>query len=307
MQSSLMPSLVELDQNPTGIIMTSDVARTYGLSEGDTMRAFRSNSSEVETLTFNTLAIVESLPDSMVGPNGYIPPPSTSSVSVGRGRIWMHVEHADTLFFQNSSLATVLCVRTHKGTNGQELVDEILGSDVADAVLGYAIASVITDESSHQSSFIFDNTIDTLLIIVALCSIPVAFLVHFYEQLEDKRKESAILRTIGMEPLQLHKYQVVETQSVNFYGIFLIAVGAPILITNSLNVMMFTSTIAFKAFPSPILLSIPWIPLFLLLTYLILCAGAVGFILSFLNAKYPISKLTRETWTDSRYNRGLTE
>ena len=203
----------------------------------------------------------------------------------------MHVEHADTLFFQNSSLATVLCVRTHKGTNGQELVDEILGSDVADAVLGYAIASVITDESSHQSSFIFDNTIDTLLIIVALCSIPVAFLVHFYEQLEDKRKESAILRTIGMEPLQLHKYQVIETQSVNFYGIFL----------------MFTSTIAFKAFPSPILLSIPWIPLFLLLTYLILCAGAVGFILSFLNAKYPISKLTRETWTDSRYNRGLTE
>jgi ABC-type antimicrobial peptide transport system permease subunit len=306
-QSSLMPSLAELDQNPTGIIMTSDVAETYGLSEGDTLRAFRANSSEIETLTFNILAIVKSIPDSMVGPNGYTPPPSTSSPSVGRGQIWMHIEHADTLFFQNSSLATVLCVRTRDETNGQELVDEILGSDVAEAVLGYAIASVITDESSNQGPIIFNSIIDTLLIIIALSSIPVAFLVHFYEQLEDKRKESALLRTIGMDKLQLHKYQVIETQSVILYGILLIAVGAPILISNSLNVTMFTSTIAFKAFPSPILLSIPWIPFFLLLTYLIVCAGAVGFILSFLNTKHPISKLTRETWTDRLHNRGQTE
>ena len=306
-QSSLMPILAELDQNPTGIIMTSNVAKIYGLSEGDTLRAFRTNGSDIETLTFNTLAIVESLPDSMVGPDGYTPPPSTISVSVGLGRIWMHIEHADTLFFEDDSLTTVLCVRTPERTNGQELVDAILGSDVADAVLGYAIASVITDESLHQGPAIFNGIIDTLLIIITLSSIPVAFIVHFYEQRDDKRKESALLRVIGMEPLQLHKYQVIETQSVILFSILLIAVGAPVLITNSLIVTMYTSTIGFLAFPSPILLSIPWIPLFLLLTYLILCAGAVGFILSFLNTKHPISKLTRETWVDSLHNRGQTE
>jgi ABC-type antimicrobial peptide transport system permease subunit len=306
-QSSLMTSLSALDQNPTGIIMTSDVAMAYGLSEGDTLRAFRANGSEIETLTFNTLSIVESLPDSMVGPDGYQPPPSSTPTIVGRGRIWMHIEHADTLSIQDSSLITVLCVRTREGTNGQELVDEILGSDIADTVLGYAIASVITEESSHQSQFIFDSTIDTFLIIIALSSVPIAFLVHFYEQLEDKRKESALLRAIGMKTMQLHKYQVIETQSIILYGILLIAIGSPILIASSLNVTMYTSTIAFSAFPSPILLSTPWIPLFLLITYLILCAGAVGFMLSFLNAKHPIYKVTRDTWADSWHNRGQTE
>lgn len=304
-QSSLMASLSALDQNPTGIIMTSDVARVYGLSEGDTLRVFRANGSEIETLTFNTLAIVESLPDSMVGPNGYQPPPS--STIVGRGRIWMHIEHADTLFIQDSSLITVLCVRTREGTNGQELVDAILGSDIADTVLGYAIASVITEKSSHQSQFIFDSTIDTFLIIIALSSVPVAFLVHFNEQLEDKRKESALLRAIGMKTMQLHKYQVIEMQSIILYSILLIAIGSPILIISSLNVTMYTSTIAFSAFPSPILLAIPWIPLFLIITYSILCAGVVGFMLSFLNAKHPICKLTRDTWADSWHNRGQTE
>ncbi len=306
-QSNLMTSLTALDHNPTGVIMTSDVARSYGLSEGDTLRAFRTNGSEIETLTFNILDIVESLPDSMVGPDGYQPPPSSSSIIVGRGRIWMHIDFADTLFLQDSSLITVLCVRTREGTNGQELVDEILGSDIADTVLGYAIAGVITEKSSHQSQFILDRTIDTFLIIIALGSVPVAFLVHFNEQLEDKRKESALLRTIGMKTLQLHKFQVVETQSIILYSILLIAIGAPILIASSLNVTMYTSTIAFSAFPSPILLSIPWIPLFILITYLVLCAGAVGFILSFLNAKLPISKVIRDTWADSWYNRGQTE
>lgn len=186
-------------------------------------------------------------------------------------------------------------------------MDEILGSDIADTVLGYAIAGMITEKSSHQSQFILDRTIDTFLIIIALGSVPVAFLVHFNEQLEDKRKESALLRTIGMKTLQLHKLQVVETQSIILYSILLIAIGAPILIASSLNVTMYTSTIAFSAFPSPILLSIPWIPLFILITYLILCAGAVGFILSFLNAKLPISKVIRDTWADSWYNRGQTE
>ncbi|MFX1607143.1 MAG: FtsX-like permease family protein, partial [Promethearchaeota archaeon] len=193
-QSNLMSSLSTLDKNPTGVIMTSDIARSYGLSEGDTLRAFRANGSEVETLVFNILSIVESLPDSMVGPNGYTPPPSGYSTKVGRGQIWMHIQHAETVFLHNSSLATTLCVRMREGANGQELVDAVLGSNLADAILGYAIASIITEQSSLQNLFILESSIDTILIIIALGSIPVAFLMHFYEQLEDKRKESALLR-----------------------------------------------------------------------------------------------------------------
>lgn len=305
-QSNLMRVLTELEQNPTGIVMTSDVAEAYGVSEGDTLRAFRSNGSEIETLIFNTLAVVRSLPDSMVGPNGYNPP-SASYANVGRGRIWMNVEHADTIMFQNSSLATVLCIRTQKGTNGEDMVDGLLDSDVSDAILGYAIASVISDAASNQGPLIFNGSIDTLLVIIALSSIPVAFFVHFYEQLGDKRKEAALLRTIGLEPIKLNKYQVVEMQSVILYGILLIAVGSPILITNSLIVTMYTSTIAFRAFPSPILLSIPWLPLVVCVVYLVLCAGILGFVISFLTVNHNISKLARDTWADNWSKRGETE
>ncbi|KXH76134.1 MAG: hypothetical protein AM326_07640 [Candidatus Thorarchaeota archaeon SMTZ-45] len=306
-QSNLMPSLSILDKNPTGVIMTSDIARSYGLSEGDTLRAFRANGSEVDTLIFNILSIVESLPDSMVGPDGYTPPPLGSSDRVGRGQIWMHIQHAETVFLHNSSIATTLCVRTREGANGQELVDAVLDSNLADAILGYAVASVIAEQSSLQNLFIFESSIDTILIIIALGSIPVAFLMHFYEQFEDKRKESALLRAIGMESMQLHKYQMIETQSVALYGILLITLGSPILITTSLNVSMYNSPIAFKAFPYPILLSIPWIPLVILIAYLVLCAGAIGFIVSFLNVKKTIGKVTRDIWLDSLNNRGQTE
>ena len=306
-ESSLMPSLVSLGEFPTGIIITSDLARSYALSQGDALRAFRANGSDIETLTFNILAIVESLPDALVGPNGYSPPPSSSSVSVGRGRIWMTAEYAETVFSQDSSLATVLCIRTHEGTNGDELVNEVLSSNLAGTVLGYAVASSISDQSSHQSLFIFDSTIDTILTIVVLSSIPVAFLIYYYEQLEDKRKESALLRAIGMELTQLHRYEMIETQSVILYGVLLVAVGVPVLIMTSLNIAIFKSAIAFKAFPSPIILSIPWIPLFFLIAYLFICASVVGFILSLLNSKYPIIEARRETWADSWCSRGQTE
>jgi ABC-type lipoprotein release transport system permease subunit len=302
-QSSLNPTLAALDQSPTGVIMTSDVAGIYGLSEGDTLRAFRTNGTEIETIAFNTLGVVDSLPDSMVGPDGYTPPLSTSHTKVGRGQIWMHQEHADTLFRQNSSLATTLCVRTSSNSDGQGIVDAILESDVADAVLGHAVATVISYETSQHSQFVFDRSIDTLLILVTLGSIPVVFVMHFHEHKEERENESALLRSIGIDTIKLHKYQVVEAQSLIIYGILLIAVGAPILIVNSLNVTMFTSVFLFQAFPIPIILAIPWLPIVMLMFYLILCAFTLGFSLSVFSSRMPIFRAARETWEESMHNR----
>ena len=80
--------LVQLQVTEHGAIITQDIAESYGLSSGSTLRAFWQNQSETETIEFTILGVVDAIPDSLTFSQGYNPYPGLSwTYNVGSSRI----------------------------------------------------------------------------------------------------------------------------------------------------------------------------------------------------------------------------
>jgi ABC-type antimicrobial peptide transport system permease subunit len=181
------------------------------------------------------------------------------------------------------------------------LVDDILESSHTDPPVlnGFAIASEVADEIQVQEQFTIDRSVDTVLSIVALMVIPVTVLLYLVSGLNQRRKEIALLRVLGMDSIAVSKCVLIETVILILHGMFLLFVGTPFFINNSLFVTVLTSDLALSSFPNPILPIIPLLPLIYLLLYLVLFTGLLGLIHSIRILKRNISSEKGSIWEES--------
>ena len=298
-ESSLTSLLLELESNPSGTIITQDVADDYELSVGDTLRGYLTNYEGAEIIyVFSILGIVEALSDAMLTDFGSNPGiPYWATQTVGDATIWVNENYLGDQIDLINEAYNILCVRTKENANSTILVEDILEAGGSLVLLHGNWASVSDDLEEYlgQTSYHMDRAADTMSTIATVAIIFAAFTIYAFEGIMARKREIALLRAIGAQKSHLIKTQAAEMVILLVVSFLLLAIYSPLHIMNTLM----TYRASTLSFPVAIFVSIPWL---MLLEIMLFFVGSILiFILAIasLSSRVKLSEALNAAWAES--------
>ncbi|NHJ15312.1 MAG: hypothetical protein EAX95_16645, partial [Candidatus Thorarchaeota archaeon] len=227
--------LMELNSSQSSAIITEDVASDYDLKQGDLLRSFALG-EEDETMEFEILAIIPVLPAPMI-------PSSTSLDSndiVGRMRVWFNIDTVPTEISLIDWTDTYLCLRVEESANGTMVAEEILSEWENDILHLGEWASVCHELDTYleRESFNLDLAVDTLVLTTSYVFIIVALIINEISRRRAQERENALLRSMGASSYDLAKSNLMEATGFVIYGLLLVALLCPLLVSNSLEIAL---------------------------------------------------------------------
>ena len=300
--SKLSAFLLQLQMDESGAIVTSDIAQSYGLTQGGLLRAFWYNQTTLESLEFQIIGIVDAIPDTLTFTTNNVPSPILNwKHDVGAGRIWINNDYIEGLRDSFEEVSYVYCVRLTESTDATHLIENILTQDCSQAILNNEWASVTVEVEKYtgQESYILDRAADSLFTLLSVAVMFGAFSLYSIEGLRSRRREIALLRSLGAGQSTILLTQVAEMSVLYLTSIFLLLVFAPILTTNNLLSTMIVYDAGIFVFPTPFTLVLPWLMLSGILDFFIICVAVFIVIVSILGASLSLSETLNYTWTET--------
>jgi hypothetical protein len=300
--SKLSAFLLQLQVEESGAIITSDIAQSYGLTQGGLLRAFWYNETTLESLEFQIIGIVDAIPDTLTFTTSNVPSPTLNwKHDVGAGRIWINNDYIEGLRDSFEEVSYVYCVRLAESTNATHLIEDILTQECSQAILNNEWASVTIEVENYtgQESYILDRAADSLSTLLSVAVMFGAFSLYSIEGLRSRRREIALLKSLGSGQSTILLTQASEMSVLYLISIFLLLVFAPILTTNNLLSTMIVHDAGIFVFPNPFTLEIPWLMLSSILGFFIICVAVFIAIVSILGASLSLSETLNYAWTES--------
>lgn len=222
--------LTQLQENPEGAILTSDVANGYGLSIGDTLRVF-SFGIDSQTVEFNIIGIISTISRPQV-----LGRPPLESVE-GYTRIWLNRNYLTSLVNLNDTDYTFLTVRTQSGVNGtqfgQYVLDDLGFTNIIDE--GWSAVSTELDAYLHQQDYLLDRAIDSLQSFQMIFWLAVIVLIYESSRRYLDSTRDTILDTMGATKWQLTKIHFSEIIALILISTIITIIFAPVFVTTTLK------------------------------------------------------------------------
>lgn len=300
--SDISPMMSTLANTPSGAIVTKDIAATYDLEVGDIVRVFSDiYSSSQEIYVFTIVGITDVLANSVLtntgtgGGYGYFY--NYYYQEVGSDSIWVNRQYLGTLMSLANDTDNTLCVRTYQGTNGTKLVEDVLneGGNQVVGSNGWAAASYEVDSYTTAAQYRIDRATDTLLTVSSSAVIFAAFIIYAFEGVDGRKREIALIRSMGGERKVVLKAQVAEMTVLVLVGIAFLCFYGPLSIMNSLigyrsSVYIFPVTV-FPVFPMMTMLMIVLFFIGSAIVFVVLVAG--------LGSRVKLAESLNATWAES--------
>jgi hypothetical protein len=307
-ESSLGIMMEQLSITQSGAIITQNIADQYGLSTGGLLRAFWRNATELEALEFSIIGVVEALPDTLFFSNGYNPYPGIEwTYSVGTGKVWVNREMIENVFSNEPNVKNVFCMRVEDQSNATLIAEEYLTNGWMDVLEEdeWVSASREVEIYTSQDIYILDRSTDTLLTILSVGAIFAAFTVYAIEGVKSRRREIALLRSLGAERNLVIKTQASEMLVLLLLSIMLLGIFTPVLAVNSLLAAVRTYGGVIYVYPSPVTILAPWFLMAIILSFFIFCVAIFIGVISVFSARVNLSESLNSTWTTaSPYTEG---
>ena len=232
-KSSQNGLLKQLDENPQGVILTSDIATEYGLSSGDSLRVF-SIGTESETVEFNIIGVTP-----YIGRPQVLGKPPLVAVE-GQSRIWLNRNFVDSLVNINESDFTFLTARTVHRANDTQLGEHVLAdlgfSNVIDE--GWSAVSTELGTYLHQENYIVDRAVDNIQMLQMVFLMTSTLLIYETSRQYLDSKRDTILDTVGATKWQVAKIHFSEILALILIAIIITLIFTPVLVTTSLKVTL---------------------------------------------------------------------
>ena len=232
-KSSQNGLLKQLDENPQGAILSSDIATEYGLSPGDSLRVF-SIGGESETVEFNIIGVT-----SLISRPQVLGKPPLDAIE-GQSRIWLNRNFIDSLVNINESDFTFLTIRTEHGINGTKLGQHVLEDLGFSSIIDEGWSAVSTEMGTylHQENYILDRSVDNIGMLQMVFWLASTLLIYeTSRQYLDSRRDT-ILDTVGATKRQLSKIHFSEILALILFAVIITLIFAPVLVTTSLKVSL---------------------------------------------------------------------
>lgn len=303
-ESELGEYLIDLENDPSGVVITRDIADSYDVEEGDILRAFEELEA-IQVYEFTVIGIVAAIPELLERASHFSGGSPVrydhSTGGFGERRAWIHRDLA-RVQFNTTTIADRYCVlSTVPGANGTAVAENLLSSG-GDQVVAIGEWGAVDFEMTYylsQVSYHIDRAVDTMMTTVTVLVILGAFTVYAAEGIHARRREIALLRSMGASNSLVAKTQGVELLVLICFSILLLALYSPLFLANSL----LTAVGAYGPWPSlfPIVVFpvIPW-PL-LLLVFMFFVVSVVVFIaaIAILGSRVHLAMALNAAWAES--------
>ncbi len=294
--SALGDLLLQMAENPTAAILTQDIADEYQVTVGDSIKAFKST-SDIDFFSFTILAIVDALPHPLVPDSTFIP--ESSGYEVGSRLIWINSLYASEKIDLIDETYSYLAVATSDTCNDTELATNLLAQGGNEVVHGADWAAVEEELDSYTSAILYkmDRAVDSMLTIISVFIVVGVMTVYATESLRERKREAALLRSLGADGMTIAKAQFAELIFLIIMSLGLLLLYSPLFIVNSLlaSVSIYSSW-AF-VFPVPMFVVVPWGTLIFIISIYLTCMIAQSIIIPWQSTKIELREALSSYWT----------
>ncbi|MBN2228496.1 MAG: FtsX-like permease family protein [Candidatus Thorarchaeota archaeon] len=295
-QSDQQQLLNELEINPEGAVLTSDIALEYNLNLGDTMRVF-SFGEDSGTVEFSVIGITNAITRPIIAgsPQG--------SETIGTRKIWLNRNYIQTLVNLNETIETYLCIRTINGVNSTEIVEGIL--DTSGLTFSSSDWSSVTHELDAYTSrqdYIRDRAIDTMLTFGSVFSIFVGIVIYRIACTVRWKEEDAILSVLGASNKQTLQISIAEILALFLFGLGIFILIGPLTLANMLRMEYIEYSVWNYEFPVSIVFSMNWIYFIIIILSVFISSTILAIAHSLKGARKSVSTVLREMTLSSGGN-----
>ncbi len=301
-ESSLGPLMEQLSVMEFGAIVTRDIAEQYILSVGGVLRAFWRNGTKLEAIEFSIISIVDALPDTLTFRSGYNPYPGIVwTYNVGAGKVWVSRDDVNAIFSNLADVENVFCMRVEDPFNATLISEEYLSNDGMEVLDNQEWASVYREVENYisQDIYVLDRSSDTLLTIISVGSIFGAFIVYAIEGIKSRKREIALLRSLGAKRTLIIGIQATEMLVFLLISVLLLGIFTPVLSVNSLLSAVRTYGGVTYIYPSPVTILAPWPLMMIILSFFIFCVTLFIAVIAILSSRVNLSESLNSTWTEA--------
>jgi ABC-type lipoprotein release transport system permease subunit len=296
--SSISELIDDLSTTTSGVIVTEDIAIEYDLEVGDSLRAFSETEFDPEIFVFSVVGIVQALSnarwtDTGTTGGGYWWWP----LQVGLRTLWVNRDYLGGQLNLVNDTQNLLCTRTVQGANTTKVIDHILdsrGGFVLDGGVWTSVTKEVTDYVG-QTSYQIDRAVDTMLVVGTVVIIFAAFAIYAFEGVTARKREIALLRSMGAEVGLVTKLQIAEMFVLALISSLILLVFGPLLVLNSL----LTQTASFYIFPVSVFPVIPWVTILIVYLFFIVSIAIFIVIVAVTSSRVDISSSLNAAWAES--------
>jgi ABC-type lipoprotein release transport system permease subunit len=311
--SSMNTLLDELYSNPTGAVITQDIADDYELAVGDSLRTFSGEGETTDVYVFTILGIVEAIPDALLpssGSNIYYDYPVAVPYQyyywwyeVGKNRVWINRDFALSQLNLDlvNNTRNVYYVKTTEGANGTALVEDILNQGGNDAITysGWASVTYEVENFVNDATYRMDRAVDTVLTIVTVGIIFGGFAIYAAEGIRARRREIALLRSMGAKVDLVIKAQAAEMLVLTSVSILLLLGYSPLYLAISLLNSAWTSMGSSYIYPVVVFPVFPWLTMILVLLFFIVSVVIFIMVVAALSSKINLASALNAAWAEA--------
>jgi len=309
-ESDISSLIGQMQAAPDSAIITSDIAIRYKLEVGDVLRA-STMEEDAFPVTFRIIGITEALPempsayDWWYYDSYYITPFSPFygwGVEVGKWRVIVNREYFGTLFNLVNETSNFLCVKTLDNVNTTSFVEDVFAAGGSIAVQEDGWDSVYSRIHNYidNTQYRMERAIDTMLTVLTVGSIVGAFSIYAVEGLRARRREIALLRSVGASKNTIIRAQGAEMLVLVLFSLFLLLVYSPLFLSTSIaSAGGSTSRIISEIYPIAVFLVIPWYTILAVLGFFLLTVTMFIIIIAALSSKINLAESLNAAWAEA--------
>ncbi len=299
--STLSHMFNELTASPDYAIVTEDVAQSYELTVGSKLPAYIELGPTEIVLQFRIIGIVDGLTDFSLLPdpygNGY-----WGIRTVGIWRILVNLDYVSSfLNISQVSDRNFLCASTVENANGTEIMNDLISEGALGAIQSnkYSSTTTLVDRYINAVTYQMDRAIDTMMLVTLVGTIFGAFTIYATESIRHRKREIALLRSVGATNRTIIGIQITEMLTLTLISILLLLLFSPLYIVNSLVTSRWSYSYSIKLYPVDVMLVIPFVTMIGVLIFFTLLTTLFIVVAAFIGSKINLAESLNASWADA--------
>jgi len=300
-ESDLSILLDNLESSPDGAIITSDIAEIFEFEVGDILRAATMDEGAIP-ITFRIIGIAEALPEVPERYNYYYYSPYYYNPPViGKDRILVNREYLGSQLTLLNTSSNYLCVRTTPSANASIITEDVF--DVGGEIVVYdGIWEAVSENVQNyvgETQYKMERSLDTMLTVLTVGTIVGGFAIYAVEGVRTRRREIALLRSIGATKRTIILSLGAEMLVLMLFSMMLLAIYAPLFLSTTIFMAGGSTTGYFDLYPVRIFPVIPWNTLFVVLGFFVVSVALFIFVIAALSSRINLASTLNAAWAEA--------
>ncbi|MHA2119123.1 MAG: hypothetical protein ACW98J_09395, partial [Candidatus Thorarchaeota archaeon] len=209
--------------------------------------------------------------------------------------------YAETLLNDTSTTEHFCVASTKTGTNGTTMAIDVLDSGGSSVIIFDKWGTVIHEISYYlgQVTYQIDRAVETMLTTFTVGVILGAFGIYAVEGITARKREIALLRSMGAKNSLVVRAQGAELLVLTLVSIFLLFGYGPLFMANSLLSSLGSYSTWSFLFPVVVFPVIPWTTLVLVLMFFIVSTVLFIAAIAVLGSRVNIAAALNAAWAEA--------